>query len=243
MKKIFLLIIILFILSGCSQSKTGKITEENVPEGMSSYDDSGVVERINDINEGMTPKLKPTKKSSASSDTAGENQIQLEDLSSQVSQAVIKTNFGDITVVFYGEESNLTVNNFLNLAKKGFYNGTKFHRVIKNFMIQGGDPLSKDDNWSDDGTGGPGYQFQDEINGHKLVRGSLAMANSGANTNGSQFFIVTAESTPWLDGKHTNFGYMVSGMDVIEKIEAMEVNENDHPLEDVIVESIEFIGD
>ncbi|MFA4833466.1 MAG: peptidylprolyl isomerase [Patescibacteria group bacterium] len=158
-----------------------------------------------------------------------------------MSQAVLKTNLGNITVGFYGQDSPLTVNNFFNLAKKGFYNGTKFHRVIKNFMIQGGDPLSKDDDWSNDGTGGPGYQFQDEINSHKLVRGSLAMANSGPNTNGSQFFIVTAESTPWLDGKHTNFGYVVSGMDIIEKIEAAEANENDHPLQDVVIESINFI--
>jgi len=236
------LIIILFIVSGCIR-KTSIMTEENALEIMSSYNESGVVERINDINKGLTPKLKPSKKSSAPSGTTEENQIQLEDLASGVSQAIIKTNFGDIGVAFYSQDSPLTVNNFLNLAKKGFYNGTKFHRVIKNFMIQGGDPLSKDDNWSDDGTGGPGYQFQDEINGHKLVRGSLAMANSGANTNGSQFFIVTAESTPWLDGKHTNFGYMVSGMDVIEKIEAVEINKNDHPLQDVIIESIEFIGD
>jgi cyclophilin family peptidyl-prolyl cis-trans isomerase len=241
MKKIFLLIIILFIFSGCGQNKPNKITEKNALEDIYSYDESGVVERINDINEGMTPKLKPSNKSSASDETAGENQIQLEDLASGVSQAVLKTNLGDITVSFYGQESPLTVNNFLNLAKAGFYNGTKFHRVIKDFMIQGGDPLSKDDNWADDGTGGPGYKFQDEINEHKLVRGSLAMANSGPNTNGSQFFIVTAESTPWLDGKHTNFGYVASGMEIVEKIETAEVNENDHPLQDVIIESIDFV--
>ncbi|MDD5290929.1 MAG: peptidylprolyl isomerase [Patescibacteria group bacterium] len=168
--------------------------------------------------------------------------MQLEDLASRVSQAVIKTNLGDIVVAFYSQESPLTVNNFLNLAKAGFYNGTKFHRVIKNFMIQGGDPLSKDDNWADDGTGGPGYQFQDEINEHKLVRGSLAMANSGPNTNGSQFFIVTAESTPWLDGKHTNFGYVASGMEIVDKIEAGEANENDHPLADITIKSIELVG-
>ncbi|MFH1583077.1 MAG: peptidylprolyl isomerase, partial [Candidatus Falkowbacteria bacterium] len=125
----------------------------------------------------------------------------------------MKTNFGDITVKFYAQESPITVNSFMNLAKAGFYNGTKFHRVIKDFMIQGGDPNSKDDDWSNDGQGGPGYQFQDEINQHKLVKGSLAMANSGANTNGSQFFMVTAEATSWLDGKHTNFGYVVSGLD------------------------------
>ncbi|MCG2695473.1 peptidylprolyl isomerase [Candidatus Parcubacteria bacterium] len=152
----------------------------------------------------------------------------------------MKTNFGDIKVEFYGQESPLTVNNFLNLAKIGFYNNTKFHRVMKDFMIQGGDPNSKDDDWSNDGTGGPGYSFQDEFNSHKLVRGSLAMANSGPNTNGSQFFIVTSEATPWLDNKHTNFGYVVEGMDIVEKIEAVEVNEQDHPVEDVVVESMEL---
>ena len=123
----------------------------------------------------------------------------------------------------------------------GFYNETKFHRVIKDFMIQGGDPLSRDDDWSDDGTGGPGYKFPDEINSFKLVKGCLAMANSGPDTNGSQFFIVTASSTPWLDGKHTNFGYVAEGMEVVDKIEAVETNENAHPVEDVIVESIELI--
>ena len=115
----------------------------------------------------------------------------LEDLLSQYNGAVIKTNFGDITVKFYNDEAPLAVNNFLNLSKKGFYNGTKFHRVIADFMIQGGDPNSKDNDWTNDGMGGPSYKFQDEINTHKLVRGSLAMANSGPNTNGSQFFIVT----------------------------------------------------
>ncbi|OIP79135.1 MAG: hypothetical protein AUK20_02515 [Parcubacteria group bacterium CG2_30_45_37] len=165
----------------------------------------------------------------------------MENLAAQYDSATIKTNFGDITVKFYTEESPITVNNFLNLAKAGFYNGTKFHRVIKDFMIQTGDPLSKDDDWSNDGQGGPGYQFQDEINQHKLVKGSLAMANSGANTNGSQFFIVTAAATAWLDGKHTNFGYVVNGFEVMEKIEAVAVNENGHPTEDVVINNIELI--
>ncbi|MCU0680356.1 MAG: peptidylprolyl isomerase [Planctomycetes bacterium] len=135
----------------------------------------------------------------------------------------------------------MTVNNFFNLAQEGFYNGTKFHRVIKDFMIQGGDPNSKDDDWSNDGMGGPGYKFGDEFNKHTLVRGSLAMANSGPNTNGSQFFIVTAESTPWLDGKHVNLGEVIEGMDVVDKIENMDTNENDHPLKDATINSIELI--
>ncbi len=150
---------------------------------------------------------------------------------------ILHTNYGDITIIFY-PEPELTVANFIKLATAGFYDGVKFHRVIKNFMVQTGDPLSKDDDWSDDGTGGPGYTFTDEINQHPLVRGSVAMANAGPNTNGSQFFIVTAEATPWLDGKHTNFGYVSAGMEVVDKIESVATNANDHPLQDIIIKKI-----
>ncbi|MBI5465797.1 MAG: peptidylprolyl isomerase [Candidatus Kerfeldbacteria bacterium] len=152
-------------------------------------------------------------------------------------RARLKTNLGDIVVEFY-PESPQTVANFAKLASAGFYRGVKFHRVIKGFMIQGGDPNSKDDDWSNDGRGGPGYSFADEINQHKLVQGSLAMANAGPNTNGSQFFIVTADATPWLDGKHTNFGQVISGLDVVQKIEATPVNANDHPLQDVVINDV-----
>lgn len=161
----------------------------------------------------------------------------LNESATTMSSATLHTNLGDITVTFYPEATN-TVSNFIKLSQNGFYDGTKFHRVIKNFMIQGGDPNSKDDDWSNDGTGGPGYTFADEINSHPLVKGSLAMANAGPDTNGSQFFIVTAESTPWLDGKHTNFGYVTDGMDVVDKIEAASTNANDHPLEDITISSI-----
>lgn len=154
--------------------------------------------------------------------------------------AVIKTNKGDIVVGFYGKESPITVNNFLNLAKEDFYNGTKFHRIIKGFMIQGGDPNSRNKDISTHGAGGPGYKFMDEINNHSLVRGSLAMANSGPDTNGSQFFIVTKDATPWLDGHHTNFGQVVSGMSVVDKIEAVQSDANDHPIEDVVIKQIEL---
>ncbi len=163
------------------------------------------------------------------------------DLFAQYSQALIKTNYGDITVKLYGADSSITVNNFLNLAKKDFYNGTKFHRVIKDFMIQGGDPLSQGTDSSVWGTGGPGYKFNDEFNTHKLVAGSLAMANSGSDTNGSQFFIVTAPATSWLDGRHTNFGEVVSGMDVVKKIEAVETGASDRPVKDVVISSIELL--
>jgi cyclophilin family peptidyl-prolyl cis-trans isomerase len=152
-------------------------------------------------------------------------------------QTTLQTNYGGITFAFYPESPN-TVANFVKLAESGFYDGVKFHRVIKDFMAQTGDPNSKDDDWSNDGTGGPDYTFKDEINEHKLVRGSVAMANAGPNTNGSQFFIVTAESTPWLDGKHTNFGYVIDGMNVLDKINATQVDKNDHPLEDVVINSI-----
>ena len=155
--------------------------------------------------------------------------------------AIIKTNYGNIKIEFYNNDSPETVNNFLKLADENFYDQTKFHRVIPDFMIQGGDPNSKDDDWSNDGTGGPGYKFKDEFNSHKIVKGSLAMANSGPNTNGSQFFIVTAASTPWLDGKHTNFGKVVSGIDVVDKIEAVKTDQRDHPTDDVSINSIELI--
>lgn len=164
-----------------------------------------------------------------------------EKLLGQYSKALIKTNYGDIKVKFYSKDSPVTVNNFLNLAKSGFYNGTKFHRVIKDFMIQGGDPLSKGEDTSVYGTGGPGYQFEDEFNSHKLVLGSLAMANSGSDTNGSQFFIVTAQETPWLDGKHTNFGEVISGLDIVKKIGSVKTEANDRPSLDVTINSIELL--
>ena len=157
----------------------------------------------------------------------------------EVSDAVFRTSHGDIEVIFFADKAPKTVANFIALADKGFYDGTKFHRVIKDFMIQGGDPLSKDDaqigRW---GTGGPGYQFADEINSEKIVRGAFAIANSGPNTNGSQFFIVTAAATPWLDGKHTVFGKVVRGMDVVDKIESTPVGLRDIPQTPVILEKV-----
>lgn len=152
--------------------------------------------------------------------------------------AIIKTNFGDIELSLFPDKAPITVDNFVKLSEAGFYNGTLFHRVIKDFMIQGGDPLSKESNLALHGTGGPGYTFQDEINDEKMVRGVIAMANAGPNTNGSQFFIVTAEQTPWLDGKHTVFGRVVKGMDIVDKISMVGVNEQDQPVSDVIIEQV-----
>lgn len=156
-----------------------------------------------------------------------------------VTGAVIQTALGDIEVTFFRDKAPQTVENFTKLASSGFYRGTKFHRVITDFMIQGGDPLSKDDSqmgrW---GTGGPGYQFADEITNEKIVRGALAMANAGPNTNGSQFFIVTAQATPWLDGKHTVFGKVVHGMEVVYRIGKVETDARDIPKEAVVIAQI-----
>lgn len=150
---------------------------------------------------------------------------------------VMKTTAGDITIELFNDLSPVTVKNFLTLVEDDFYDGILFHRVIPDFMIQGGDPLTKQQpkNWALHGTGGPGYTFNDEFNSEPLVRGSLAMANAGPNTNGSQFFIVTAPATPWLDGRHTNFGRVIEGMEVVDAIQNAERNERDHPLQDIAI--------
>lgn len=152
--------------------------------------------------------------------------------------ATLHTNMGDITIEFNPNTPN-TVANFVKLAKAGFYDGTKFHRVIAGFMSQGGDPLSKDDSqmarW---GTGGPGYQFADEIvEGNRNLPGTIAMANAGPNTNGSQFFINAADNS-FLDTKHTVFGMMIAGADVAQAINAVETGAGDRPVEPVVIESI-----
>ncbi len=237
LKKYLLLFALLFTLSACS-STTGVLNEKNAPSELNNYNDNEITGKLNELRKDSETKKAPEAQVKK---TVKEPEIKLLDLNKDFNGIIMKTNMGDIKIKLYGEDSPLTVNNFLNLAQKGFYDKTKFHRVISKFMIQGGDPNSKDDNWADDGTGGPGYKFSDEFNTHKLVKGSLAMANSGPNTNGSQFFIVTAESTPWLDGKHTNFGEVVEGMDVVDAIEAVEKNERDHPIEDVTINSMELI--
>jgi cyclophilin family peptidyl-prolyl cis-trans isomerase len=149
-----------------------------------------------------------------------------------MSSATLHTNHGDIEITFFDEDAPKTVGNFVKLASEGFYDGVIFHRVIRDFMIQGGDPTGT-------GTGGPGYSFEDEINDHKIVRGALAMANAGPDTNGSQFFIVTTGEAPWLDGKHTVFGEVVSGMDIVDKIEALETDGRDKPRDEARIESVE----
>jgi cyclophilin family peptidyl-prolyl cis-trans isomerase len=149
------------------------------------------------------------------------------------SRATLHTNHGSIEVELFDDDAPETVANFTKLARDGFYDGTIFHRVIPDFMIQGGDPTGT-------GTGGPGYQFDDEQNEHGVERGALAMANAGPNTNGSQFFIVTTEEAPWLNGKHTVFGRVTSGMDVADAISEVDRDARDKPREDVVIERVEL---
>jgi len=155
--------------------------------------------------------------------------------------AIMQTNFGEIKIELFSDDAPKTVENFVKLSESGFYNATKFHRVIKGFMIQGGDPLSKDDSlkgrW---GTGGPGYSFLDEIhsNNHNLA-GTISMANAGPDTNGSQFFI-NAKDNDFLDTKHTVFGKVIEGMDVVRKIENVSTEGPDRPVDDVIIQSIKI---
>jgi len=182
-------------------------------------------------------------------------------------QALISTNMGDIKLVLYPEAAPKTVENFVGLAKKGYYDGTLFHRVIKDFMIQGGDPLSKDDDPSNDGTGGEslwggkfadeinakslgltdeqiasleseGYKYDDKLTSYKVEPGVIAMANSGSDSNGSQFFIVTTQPQEHLNGRHTVFGKIIEGLDVAVKISEVETDENDRPKGNVVINKI-----
>ena len=148
-----------------------------------------------------------------------------------MTNATIQTNHGTIEIELFDEDAPKTVENFTKLARDGFYDGVVFHRVIPDFMIQGGDPTGT-------GMGGPGDQYADEANEYGVVRGALAMANAGPNTNGSQFFIVTAQACPWLDGKHTVFGRVASGMDVVDAISQLETDGSDRPRDEVRMESV-----
>jgi peptidyl-prolyl cis-trans isomerase B (cyclophilin B) len=150
-----------------------------------------------------------------------------------MSSATLHTNQGVVEVELFDDDAPKTVENFRKLAGDGFYDGVIFHRVIPDFMIQGGDPTGT-------GSGGPGYTFEDEFNDHPVARGALAMANAGPNTNGSQFFIVTADACPWLDGKHTVFGRVTGGMDVVDTISELETDAGDRPRETVSIDRVEF---
>ena len=150
-----------------------------------------------------------------------------------MSEATLHTNAGPISVELFDEDAPKTVENFRTLAADGFYDGLVFHRVITDFMVQGGCPEGT-------GRGGPGYTFEDEINEHRIVRGAVAMANAGPDTNGSQFFIVTTEAAPWLDGKHTVFGRVSGGMEAVDAIEATDTDASDRPLEPQAIERVEL---
>ena len=152
-----------------------------------------------------------------------------------MSTATLHTSAGKIGVELFDEDAPKTTENFRKLSEQGFYDGLKFHRVIPDFMVQGGCPQGT-------GTGGPGYTFEDEPNQHRVTRGALAMANAGPNTNGSQFFFVTAEECPWLDGKHTVFGRVVEGMDVVNAIGTTETDNQDRPVEPQVIERVELDG-
>ena len=152
-----------------------------------------------------------------------------------MSTATLHTNHGAIELELHDADAPKTVENFRKLADDGFYDGVIFHRVIKDFMIQGGDPTGT-------GTGGPGYTFEDEFNDHKVERGALAMANAGPNTNGSQFFIVTTDAAPWLDGKHTVFGRVTGGMDAVDSIEGTDTDAADKPSSDAVIERIDLVA-
>ena len=153
-----------------------------------------------------------------------------------MTNATMQTSHGTIELELYGDDAPKTVENFVKLSRDGFYEGVVFHRVIPDFMIQGGDPTGT-------GSGGPGYQFEDEFNDRRVERGALAMANAGPNTNGSQFFIVTADACPWLDGKHTVFGRVTSGMDVVDTISNLDRDARDRPRDDVTIHSVSVEGD
>ena len=239
MKKNYALVGIIALalsLSACGTTQNNDLSGQDLPTQPKINETSSESLLINNIN--------PVEQV-----TATPEDIRLikgqKDLFKEYSRAIIKTSEGDITVKFYSE-TPVTVNNFLNLAQKGYYDDTKFHRIMKDFMIQGGDPLTKDDNTSVYGTGGPGYEFNNEFGEHKLVAGSIAMANAGMNTNGSQFFIVTAESTPSLDGDYTNFGEVEKGMEVVRKIENSSVTASDRgelsvPVDYVTIKSVQII--
>lgn len=258
--KLLTLMVATLFFSGCSfiipaddlngnnekVNPTNKISvmEDKVKNPELSKEDSEIQQLEQAVNQAdyeMQSREKNEKDENAlkmRENTDKENELM--NYSSKYTKATLKTNMGNIKITLYGTEAPIAVGNFIKLAEDGFYNKVKFHRVISGFMIQSGDPNSKDENWDDDGMGGPDYAFRDEINSHKLIRGSLAMANSGKDTNGSQFFIVTAESTPHLDGKHTNFGEVIEGVDIVEKIEKVRINEKDHPTQDVIIEGIDL---
>ncbi len=254
LSKLTVLMLCVITLAGCSNSSlpnteaTGQNIGEDKNSNITKYDQRAQEKRQKEILGKSTEQPKQAKKQTPNKPKKPIMEIKKLaelaelDFKDNYKGVKIETSLGIIEVELYTDESPATTNNFMKLAQEGFYNNIKFHRVIADFMIQGGDPNSKDDSsphtW---GMGGPDYTFPDEINTHKLVKGSLAMANSGLDTNGSQFFIVTKDDASWLDGKHTNFGFVTKGMEVVEKIEAAPTAPGDKPLEAITIINMTLI--
>lgn len=248
------LVAMALLLSGCAQEKKEASQEQNtdiekqerpngyLPDMVDIKDQAGqriqdAVDKENDkINQGYID---------AGLEEAPQIETETTGTEKPATGAILNTNYGKIKIKFYSNDAPKTVSNFLKLAKEKFYDGLKFHRVIKGFMVQGGDPNSKDSNWADDGQGGPGYTVPAEIK-RKNVRGTIATARLGDQVNpkkdssGSQFFINAADNA-FLDGGYTVFGEVTEGMDVVGKIENTKTNENDHPLSDVTIKNIELV--
>ena len=240
------LIIAVLTLSGCSPNDTPtplqtstKLTQEDIVKNTSTPPSAPtsvpapVPTPSNNPSDTTTKPMPSTTPTPAVSFDPKDRSY-----SNQYSSAVIHTSLGDITVKLLTDVAPMTVNNFLKLADNHFYDGILFHRVIKGFMIQGGDPNSKLADWSQHGTGGPGYKFADELDNKPLMRGALAMANSGPNTNGSQFFILTA---PTYSGPYTHFGEVTKGMEIVDAIEGVQTNSNDHPLQNVAITGVDLV--
>jgi len=221
----------LLTLSGCSQNEPVSSTTTGTKPLTVDDIKSSKQTTSPPIQSDKTPTNVMTTTPSVSFDPSDRS------YSNQYQGAILHTNKGDITVKFLAT-APMAVNNFLKLADHHFYDGILFHRVIKGFMIQGGDPNSKLSDWSQHGTGGPGYTFADELDNKPLTRGALAMANAGPNTNGSQFFILTA---PTYSGPYTHFGEVTVGMDVVDAIEGVQTNDADHPLQNVSITGIELV--
>jgi cyclophilin family peptidyl-prolyl cis-trans isomerase len=241
---ISILAILLIVLIGYLLSNNDPNVTNNQTNNYSTSTSDSFLAQSNQLQKIDENKIQNSSSSVNSTNTATNSNSNLNNkiMDKKSYTVTMHTNLGDIELNLNGERTPNTVANFVKLASEDFYNGTRFHRVIKDFMIQGGDPLSKDVNKKDVwGTGGPNYMFRDEVYADdNMVEGDLAMANSGPNTNGSQFFIVTAESTPWLNGKHTKFGKVTKGMDIVNKIENSKTGLRDVPVEDVIIKSIDI---
>ena len=244
MKKITLFslaILALLFFAGCGQtnSQTQKQTKEESP----AENNSKLAKELEN-NSSETSQTQNNSKQKTMQQEQNITSVETPFLE-KYQGAILKTNLGDIELELFPEQAPLTVNNFYKLSEEKFYDKTKFHRVIKNFMIQGGDPNSKDDDWSDDGIGGPGYTIPAEIN-LKNKKGTIATARQGDNVNpdknssGSQFYINTVDNTS-LDEEYTVFGQVKSGMDTVTKIENVQINASDHPTQDVIIETVELI--